>query len=179
MAPQPPSDPIDASITTIRSYLGRHPQFIGVVACVIPICRISPTGAIVLLLRRSSTDAFPGRWEVPGGVANPDETIPSAAAREFREETGLHLDSQAQPPLVGEFEWYEDGLGRWRIFMFMADVSGDEDVKLDPAEHEAFVWATEREVRDEVCGEIGLDWISVSQRTAILDAFDLSRPNGD
>lgn len=44
----------------------------------------------VLLIRRSyHSDAYPGRWALPGGYVDAGERIDAAARRELAEETGL------------------------------------------------------------------------------------------
>lgn len=49
----------------------------------------------VLLLQRDH-DPYEGRWVLPGGLVEPDETARAACAREVREEVGLAVS-------VGDF----------------------------------------------------------------------------
>ncbi len=45
----------------------------------------------ILLIKRGN-DPQAGRWTVPGGRVEPGESPAQAAAREVREETGLHVE---------------------------------------------------------------------------------------
>ncbi len=45
-------------------------------------------GLRVLFIQRAH-DPFKGRWALPGGFCDPNETVAEAARRELREETGL------------------------------------------------------------------------------------------
>ncbi|KAI9930734.1 hypothetical protein ASPWEDRAFT_27234 [Aspergillus wentii DTO 134E9] len=121
----------------------------------------SPTSATpckprVLLIQRSLSDSYPGCWEGPGGLCETtDETLLAGVAREVLEETGLHVSRFVD--LVSVEGWVKvrpEGVRRAVQYSFIVEVhesqaSGWEDaVRLDPAEHEDFVWVTQEEVRD-------------------------------
>jgi 8-oxo-dGTP diphosphatase len=44
----------------------------------------------LLICQRGSTASFPGKWEFPGGKAEPGESLPLALERELFEELGIH-----------------------------------------------------------------------------------------
>lgn len=153
----------------IKTYLAQRPNIFGVVSSAIII-----HDNHVLLVQRAADDDEPNLWETPGGTADADETGVQCAVRELREEVGLVASRVGD--MIGEYEWIEDGTKLWRIFMFLVDVDGitrSTEIKLDPREHQAYLWATETEVRQGICGGIRLNWISESQDKAILTAFDI------
>jgi 8-oxo-dGTP diphosphatase len=55
-----------------------------------------------LLLIRRGNDPFAGRWALPGGFVEPDETVEQAAVRELAEETSVSVDESAMR-LVGVY----------------------------------------------------------------------------
>jgi len=52
------------------------------------ILRMQDNTPEVLLIKRAN-DPFEGKWALPGGFVDEDESLESAAARELHEETGL------------------------------------------------------------------------------------------
>jgi 8-oxo-dGTP diphosphatase len=54
----------------------------------------------ILLIQRGNPP-FSGRWALPGGFVEQDETVAEAAPRELAEETGLRLDALA---LLGVYD---------------------------------------------------------------------------
>jgi 8-oxo-dGTP diphosphatase len=55
----------------------------------------------VLLIRRKH-DPFAGRWAIPGGFIEMDETLEESARRELREETGLKVGKLEQVGTYGD-----------------------------------------------------------------------------
>ncbi len=54
---------------------------------------VPPDDAVeILLIRRAGHRIFPGLWQCVTGGIEPGETVPAAALREVREETGLGPD---------------------------------------------------------------------------------------
>ncbi|KAI1084572.1 NUDIX hydrolase domain-like protein [Whalleya microplaca] len=135
----------------------------------------------VLLIQRSAHEFMGLCWEVPGGQCeDSDETIPAAACRELWEEAGLRAAAVIDV-VEGQHEWV-DGGRTWRKITFVleveADATGEIQIRLDPNEHEDFVWASELEVREGRCGDKVLRWTSNGQRRTVLDAFRLLRSRG-
>lgn len=127
----------------------------------------------VLLLQRAATDSYPGLWEGPGGMCErTDATLLAGVAREVFEETGLHVSKFVD--LIAVDEWsrvLRNELHRVAKFTFLVEVDEargtagvpsedvvvgvaperwEDGVKLEQAEHQAFEWATEEEVRESL-----------------------------
>lgn len=127
----------------------------------------------ILLLQRAAHDSMPGQWECPGGAVDPeDATILDAAMRELWEEAGLRgkrvvrfvEEAGVQGQEAGG-RWEERGLvfsfvnrsGVFRRFYrvaFEVEVEGEGRpvVRLDPEEHQDYLWVSEEEVRS---GRVG------------------------
>jgi 8-oxo-dGTP pyrophosphatase MutT (NUDIX family) len=110
----------------------------------------------VLMIHRGADTAFGGMWAFPGGAIEPDDVpigtepdpLPAAraaAARETREEIGLHVDP-------GSFVWWSHWLPpgrnalsvrRFSTWFFVApahDGHADEHVGVDGNEVHAHLW---------------------------------------
>ncbi|KAI9040401.1 NUDIX hydrolase [Aspergillus affinis] len=136
----------------------------------------------VLLLQRSQHDSLPGFWEGPGGLCEEtDNSILSGAAREVYEESGLHVSRFVD--LIAVDEWTRvksDEVVRAVKFTFLVQVEEEAEgvgweqrVKLEPEEHEEYVWATEEEVKHGVEGNEGkLKFVGDQGRT-LLKGFGL------
>ncbi|TDZ15473.1 hypothetical protein Cob_v011649 [Colletotrichum orbiculare MAFF 240422] len=83
--------------------------------------------------------------------------------------------------VVGEEEGGRLVVGRdaWRKFTYLVEVEaagdGEIEVKIDPEEHENYVWATEEEVKADRAGHVALEWTSEHQKMDLLKAFEMTR----
>ena len=111
-------------------------------------------GRILAIQRRDN-----GRWEVPGGVLELEETIPAGLVREVREETGLEVEPEA---LTGVYKNMK--LGVVALFFRCRLVGGTEALSDETA---AVRWLS----RDEV-GELMAETMAVR----VLDALASSIP---
>jgi 8-oxo-dGTP pyrophosphatase MutT (NUDIX family) len=123
---------------------------------------------------------MPNHWETPGGACDDDDqTILHAVARELWEETMLVARSVG--PMVGEGYTFQTRTGKMvRKLNFIVEVErrvGDGDggsnpeVRLRPEEHQAFVWATEEEVRACKVGDVEIALTMPEQEAVVLEAF--------
>ncbi|NJP35209.1 NUDIX domain-containing protein [Micromonospora thermarum] len=58
-------------------------------------------GSVLLQLRDDHPPTNANRWGIPGGLVNSGEAPQDAARRELHEETGLSIDGELAPLLVG------------------------------------------------------------------------------
>lgn len=131
----------------------------------------------VLLVQRSASDSIPLKWETPGGACDEeDATVLHAASRELFEESGLYATRIAR--LVSHWSWHHRRLNSTIVkYNFVVEVKCLDNeapkVKLDPKEHEQFVWATKVEVEADRTkqGNIALNFTSTDQKQSILDGF--------
>jgi 8-oxo-dGTP diphosphatase len=76
----------------------------------------------VLLIRRKN-EPFAGRWAIPGGFIEMEETLEESARRELREETGLQVEELRQLATFGDPG--RDPRGRTISVVFLARVENE------------------------------------------------------
>lgn len=153
----------------------------------------------VLLIQRARHDSGGLSWETPGGATDAeDPSILHGCVRELWEEAGLR--GRFVRRIVSGFEEGDDagedlsgGLkGRvftsWRrklifcFFTFVVDLKLEEmseGIKLDPNEHEDYVWASEEEVEAGKVGDKDIPLTHEAQRALIREAYRLRRADAE
>ncbi len=133
----------------------------------------------VLLIQRAAGDSMSNMWETPGGGCDKeDPSILYGAARELWEEAGLIATSVGPP--VGDGYSFTIRSGKLVCkFTFVVDVEkgpdGKINVKLDPKEHQNYVWASEEDVKARKVGELELRFTTSEQEAVVLEAFKARR----
>jgi 8-oxo-dGTP pyrophosphatase MutT (NUDIX family) len=167
----PSASPFTASQ---QAYLTSHPNascgYIATGALVFDT--IDSTTPRVLLIQRSAGDSMPNRWEIPGGGCDDeDPSILHTVARELWEEAGLRASCIGAP--VGDPHFFSSRSGKHICkFNFVVQVDGNLEARLNPEEHQQFVWASEIEVRAKKAKDIGLDFTTKELEDMVLQAFD-------
>jgi len=95
-------------------------------------------GRFLLVLRSEPPEA--GRWSVPGGKAEPGETVEAAAAREVREETGVIVRIDRE---LGILDRPDGRGGTYEIHDFAATWVSGEPVAADDAADACWFTAAE------------------------------------
>lgn len=105
---------------------------------------IARRGGKMLIMKRSGkVSTFREHWAGVSGGMLPGEGSADAAAREFREETGITI-AQKQMAVQGEPVYARDGGTVWKVHPFLVDVE-KEEVTLD-WEHDEYRWVTPAEL---------------------------------
>jgi len=91
-------------------------------------------GRCLLLKRSLSSRGNPGKWEFPGGKADPGESFERALVREVEEETGLGIKPTG---VAGAGE--SESPRRKVAYLFMEATTDEGTVRLG-GEHEAYAW---------------------------------------
>jgi 8-oxo-dGTP pyrophosphatase MutT (NUDIX family) len=163
------------------TYLSTHPgerfryEFIATGALVFD----ASTPERILLIQRAAHDSMPGLWEIPGGGCDKeDPSVLHSVARELWEEAGLTAASIG--PQVGDGHFFVTRSGKLVCkFNFLVDAEEGAgrklDVKLDPSEHQNYIWAAEEEVKARKVGDVELKFTTRDQEAVVLEAFRARR----
>ncbi|MBD9702147.1 MULTISPECIES: (deoxy)nucleoside triphosphate pyrophosphohydrolase [Streptomyces] len=116
------------------------------------------SGGRLLAARRSAPPELAGRWELPGGKVEPDESPEQALVRELREELGVEAKSAERVP--GEWEVRPGYVLRvWIAHLLSGEPRALED-------HDELRWLTVDEVWD-------VDWLD-QDVPAVMEAARLA-----
>ena len=158
----------------------------------------------VLVIQRAKTDSLPEKWEIPSGVVSndpvKDATITLAVARELWEETGMLARGLVRlvtaPAVLGspaseaQLQTEADGFvfsnsTRTKVFcryVFEVDVEDvvQHHIRLNPYEHQDFLWVSEEEARNGIVGEekLKIEFTSEHLQRLISEGFRLRRNSG-
>ncbi|MBA7634791.1 hypothetical protein ES703_42389 [subsurface metagenome] len=91
----------------------------------------------VLLLRRKAGEFMTGIYEFPSGRVGGKESLVEALRREVKEETGLKIIRIGE--YVNSFDYESSSGEKTRQFNFVVEVE-NEEIKLNPMEHDDFAW---------------------------------------
>ena len=104
------------------TYTYKYPRPAVTADCVVITTEAEPR---VLLIERGN-DPYKGRWAIPGGFLNMDETTEQCAIRELEEETGLKIDEVHQ---IGAYSKVDrDPRGRTISVAYLAIIDNAMDV---------------------------------------------------
>lgn len=90
-------------------YTSEHPIFSVTVDLVILTIR---DGDLAVLVVQRGSEPFAGRWALPGGFVEPDETLVEAARRELEEETSVRVEEARLEQLASYGDPDRDPRGR-------------------------------------------------------------------
>jgi ADP-ribose pyrophosphatase YjhB (NUDIX family) len=114
---------------------------------------ILTNGEKVLLLRRANTGFADGSWSVPGGCLDEGETLPAAAIREAREETGITIDPADLAFTHVCHHADPDGQARVGVFFTTVRWTG-EPVNAEPGKCSEIAWHDLSDLPDDIVGYI-------------------------
>ena len=99
-------------------------------------------GKILILKRSTDSKTNPGKWELPGGKVNQDESFDHALIREVYEETNLKI---ALEHVVGASEQNLHIIRAVHIIMSGKIIEGELNLS---SEHEGYAWVWMETLKD-------------------------------
>jgi 8-oxo-dGTP pyrophosphatase MutT (NUDIX family) len=160
-----------------HAYLDAHPHeaFSLIATSALVLNMTSASAPRILLLQRAASDSNPGKWEPPGGAVDDDDlSILHAAARELWEEAGLRAAYIGG--LVGQPHFFArsngDNICRFNFAVHVENKNGAlMSARLNPEEHQQYLWATESEIRAGQVGHVNIEFVREEVKHTILLAF--------
>lgn len=105
-----------------------------------------PDDRVLMLHQAVGYPGHPAWWQLPGGLADPDEPPQRTAVRELREESGLEL-ADGLPLLLVDYRSANDGWPPVIDFCFDGGtVPADRPIRLS-SEHDGYAWRSQHEWR--------------------------------
>ena len=113
----------------------------------------------ILILRIQEGCGGAGRWDLPGGGIESNETPKEALIREIREETGLRIDESSIVPLNITKKFYCKDTGYKAIWKFYRCNVENTDIQLGPShwkklmgqsEHNEIKWISDPSELDNI-----------------------------
>lgn len=106
---------------------------------------VRDNGKVLIARRKSHVPEFDGKWEIPGGCVEHNETPEQTAVRELKEETGLDVELTTLIP-TAITHWNDNAAGKYKVILlcYEARQIGGELDHSDP-EISELVWFTEEE----------------------------------
>ena len=107
---------------------------------------VAAVGALVtqgdgrILMVRRARDPGKGKWGLPGGFVDRDETVEQALAREVHEETGLQITGSDYLMSYPNAYNYRDVIVPVIDVFYQCEVASGVSVDLDPVELEHYEW---------------------------------------
>lgn len=94
----------------------------------------------LLLLQRAATNLESGKWGVPAGKLEKNETPKNAAVRELFEETGIRINASTQIQLLGSLFMRKPEID-YTYHLFQVQIVDFPLIRLSH-EHQNFTWAS-------------------------------------
>jgi 8-oxo-dGTP pyrophosphatase MutT (NUDIX family) len=163
----------------VQEYLDEQKEYEGIAAGAL----VFDSQNRMLILQRAAHDSMPNLWEIPGGACGfTDDSILHGIVREVFEEAGLKVVSLREQ--VGPGDGRVVFLTRTKKlkickFTFEAEVESTEEVKLDPNEHQDYLWVSEKDCRSHQVERDGamveFKITHLEQEATILEGFRLRK----
>lgn len=130
---------------------------------------VDENGKVLILKRSTDSKTNPGKWELPGGKVNQDESFDHALLREVYEETGLKIELGH---VVGASEQNLHIIRAVHIIMSGKIVEGELTLS---SEHEGYAWVLMETLGDYELADWLEDYLNKSTTFHFKDPEDVDK----